>query len=148
MKLKSKDKRKQKNYSAKFYFDDSKESGIELRVITQEEQRAAYDELVVEEIDFARDPELNRLVKVRTPKFVNKELEEWIIDRTIVNWFGIFIDDKELECTKENKLMLMRDYEAFSEFYESSMQTLKEDAEKTFGGTSIAKNSKSMRATT
>ena len=148
MKLKTKDRRVPKTYSAKFYFDESKESGVELRVIPYEEQRAAYDELVVEEIDFARDPELNKLVKVRTPRFTNKDLEEWIIDRTIVSWFGIFIDEEEVECTKENKLLLMKDYEAFSDFYETSMKALKEDSDAVFGSTSIAKNSKSTQATT
>lgn len=144
MKFKSKN-RKQKNKELKvlFHFDDhTKESGVELRFISKEEHKKAYDELVKEEVDFVVHPETRKLTKVVTPDFGdNENLENWLIDKMIVGWFGIFIDDDEVLFTKENKIMLYRDYEEFREFIEEKYKLLLEMSKEFYGSDSERKNS-------
>lgn len=136
-----KSKKKVQDFTAKFYFPgSSKKSGVELRLITDEMRRDAYKVLVTEDVDFALHPVTHRLTKVVTPIFKNRDLEDWNIDTMIASWWGISIDGEEVECTKDNKVMLYREYPEFCAFVDESEKALKESAEKSFGGASEIKN--------
>jgi len=136
-----KSKKPKQDFTAKFYFPESgKKSGVELRFLTDEMRREAYNNLVKEDVDFAIHPHTRKLTKVVTPIFKNQDLEDWVVDNLIISWWGISLDDKPLDCTRENKIMLYREEEAFTAFIDESNKALIESAKASYGGTSEIKN--------
>lgn len=125
-----------------FYFDDDdKESGVELQLITDEMRQKAQKTLVKDEIEFAIHPKTNKLTKVVTPEFETKKLEAWFLDNLITSWWGLYLDKKELKCTKANKVKLYKGQKVFRDFIDDCHNQLKDMADETFGGSSTEKNS-------
>jgi len=156
MKFKSKRVDQIKPVTMKFYFDETDQSsGVELRWVTMEDQMAAYKTLVKEEVEYAVHPSTKRLTKVVTPDVDHRDMERWIVDNRIMSFWGIFLDDKELDVTTENKLMLYTGREVdsdgkliriideenvFSAFVDEKYKELEKHAKKAFGGNSRIKN--------
>ncbi len=124
----------------KFYFDKSKESGVELMFITDEMRREAHKKLVREDVEFAIHPNTKKLTKVVTPDFNVEDLERWFLDTLITDWWGIFLDKKEIKPTSANKYKLYKDQKVFRDFIDKKNDELQEMAKETFGGTSSEKN--------
>ncbi len=133
---------KDDSLKVKFYFDpDDKESGVELQLITDEMRQKAHKRLVREEVEFAIHPNTKKLTKVVTPEFKTDELEAWFLDNLITSWWGIFLDKKEVKCTKAQKVKLYKGQKVFRDFIDGCHDQLKELAEDTFGSSSTEKNS-------
>lgn len=138
-------KKKKESFTVKFYFVDGDESsGVELRFITEEMQKKAYDELVEVEIDYAVHPKTKKLTKVKTEDVTPNALENWLIDKWIVSWWGVTLDGKEVECTKDNKVDLFKNHDTFTNFIAEKLGVLNKMAEESFGGKSETKNLNSM----
>ncbi len=111
-----------KNEPTRFYFDDSqpKEGYIDIRACPKEEFDAIEDKTVVEKKKFKR----GQYVIIKN---VNNDLQnELLWDYTIAEWAGVSYDGKVLECTKENKVMLMQKSPQFMTFYISCIEYLED----------------------
>lgn len=125
----------------KFYFDEeAKDSGVELKFITDEERQNAQHLLVKEDIDFPVHPDTKKLIKVVTPKFEVEELEAWFLDTLIASWWGMWLDDEEVKCTKENKVKLYKEQEVFRDFIDEKHNKLKQLVVESYGSSSNEKN--------
>ena len=136
------EKKKHNEYKARFYWgDDKKNMWIELAIIPQEDMDAFRKSCISTIIDFPKDPETGRMQRVETPKFDEKKFMELVLEKSIISWGNFDLEGEQLECTLENKKMLVNDVDGFGDFYAKAIKTLMEDHKKKFGGTSKRKNS-------
>lgn len=115
-----------KNESTRFHFDESEpEAGwLDVRACNKKQWDIIEDQTVSEKKKFKRD----RYVPIVK---VNRNLQnELLWDYCITGWHGVAYDGKILECTKENKVMLLENSPQFMTFFTSCIEIL-EDIEVT-----------------
>jgi len=109
-----------------FYFDDSDpESGkICIRVLTSRKLAEIRDKTIKTSYEYKHGQ------RFENQKPNHGLRDEIIWDYCIVNWKDLVNDDDEpIECTTENKLMLMNDHIGFSLFVEGCLDKLNQEAE-------------------
>lgn len=112
-----------KNEGKWFYFNEEKkeDGGVCLRALTLGEAK-----------------NISKACSKKETKFVKKDVYQWqniddekyntmLYDYCIVDWKNVVVDGKELECTKENKLLLVNNSNDFCQFVLKHLETLSEE---------------------
>ena len=98
-----------------FYFDEENEDegGVCIRLISNDE----LDRIII----------FYKLTGIEKP-IVKKKIEELIWDYVITDWKNVLVSGTEVDCTKENKVKLMKDPD-FANFIVKSLEILLDDIE-------------------
>ncbi len=103
-----------------FFFDESNEDagGVCIRLCTPNKYEQ-IEKLTTKKKDIYKQG--NRFEKVEKDE---KKLSHLLWDYVIVDWKNVEIDGTELECSKENKIKLMGDNIAFTNFISNCLNDL------------------------
>ena len=142
--------KKEEIYTAKFFYAaNGKGAFIELKTTTNERLREFRAECTEELIEYPIHQESGQMKRVVSYPFNEQEFLNMILDESICTWGGWSVDGgPDLECTLENKVMLVSKFPDFAKFYTKSLNKHSKDAKKKFGSKSVVKNSKTTPRTT
>ena len=123
------------NPSVRFYWPDSgNEEWVELRLLTDQDRLQLVRETKkLRKHEFVLNPESKRMERVT---YLDTDLDEEVMfqdkvtDHMIVNWNFKELDGAEIECNKENKLLMMNGSEIFKDWIMKCIETMEKDLEK------------------
>lgn len=101
---------------------------VQLRTISDADRAEINKQTVQKKVDYAR-------VGGKAERFEYEQVNEDLLheltwDKVIVSWENLFDSkQREIQCTKENKLLLMSRSEKFQKFILESLKALQKDEE-------------------
>ena len=108
---------------SRFYFDveDESKGYVQIRLSTPAD---------IEEIERATTKKRTEYKKGGRFEFIDRNEKlyfELIYDKSIVGWDNVYIDGELAECTKDNKIKLMKNSNQFASFITDCIETLAAD---------------------
>lgn len=120
---------------------------IKLRMPGDDDLTAARKESVKTWHEFQPNPaRKNMLERVPCEEIDNETFMLALASNLIDEWEEVKWDGEVLECTDENKRMLMRESPAFRKWYTEAMDELTKKVVEEYGSNDPSKNSESMQS--
>jgi hypothetical protein len=125
-----------------FVKDDAR---IKIKVPGDSDVKAAREKAVKVWYEFHPNPAKgNALERVECRDLDQQDFLLAIANEVILDWEGITFDGKDLECTDENKNLLMTQSPPFQKWLSECADALAKSVQERFGSDDPSKNSKSM----
>ena len=118
---------------------------VKEKAIEEDDMKAVAEEYVTVKHEFAHNPVTNRLERVEWTEEDSVQKTLALGARLILEWENVEIDGEPVECTDENKRILLGKSVEFREFYTEAINGITAQVRKDFGGAEPSKNSKSTR---
>jgi hypothetical protein len=119
------------NAPVKFYYGKGKKEWVELRNIPLSEVRKIKETCVTTEVEYWRpDGSSERPHRYEVDKSDIQKLDSMLWDYQIADWCLLDNDGNAIDCTLENKLLLMGHSTEFLEWVLDCLKTLAEDEQK------------------
>ena len=124
-----------KKLNAGAWFDYGEDARVLIRPHDQSAIDAIRKECTKEKVEYKRMGRGGRLQRIEYMDTDDKKIRDMIHDYCILDWEG-FVDDAggKIECTTDNKILLMNGSPEFYNFVDEALETMLSDRDKEVKG--------------
>lgn len=119
------------NSSTRFYWGDTQEEYIDLRVVPEKEFRRMNREMGIKDrVEYVPNPQTGQMHRIEYRERNDEALEQLdaaVNDYCIAGWRLVTPDGDEIPCTRENKLKLIEGSPEFSSWLNKCLKQLRGD---------------------
>ena len=118
------------NPSVRFYFEDSEDEWVELKLASEQDNKELFKRVGIKSekklVYNKSERQMQYVRDIDASDSQQDKFNEEVWDFSIYNWNLVTPDGKEIECTRENKVKLMRKSPKFASWIGDCLEKMRE----------------------